>query len=931
MLIVVIVIGLLYALPNLFGEDPAVQITGARGVAASEQTLIQVQKTLQEEKITAKSVALEEGAILARFDSTDTRLRAREALMGVMGDKYVVALNLAPATPRWLAAIHAEPMKLGLDLRGGVHFLMEVDMDTALGKLQEQNIDSLRSDLREKGIPYTTVRKENNYGLSITFRDAKARDEAIAYLSKRHPDLVISSQGSNQLRAVMSDARLSEAREYAVQQNINILRNRVNQLGVAEPVVQRQGADRIVVELPGIQDTARAKEILGATATLEFRLVNTNVDQAAAASGRVPGDSEVKQTREGQPVVLYKRVILTGDHITDSTSSQDEYNQPQVNISLDSAGGNIMSNFTKDNIGKPMATLFVEYKDSGKKDANGRAVLVKQEEVINIANIQSRLGNSFRITGINNPSEARQLSLLLRAGALIAPIQIVEERTIGPTLGMQNIEQGLEACLAGLLVSILFMIIFYKKFGLIATSALIANLILIVGIMSLLPGATLSMPGIAGIVLTLAVAVDANVLINERIKEELSNGRTVQQAIDEGYRGAFSSIFDANITTLIKVIILYAVGTGAIKGFAITTGIGVATSMFTAIVGTRAIVNLLYGGKRVKKRQSEECDVAQEYTVEQLNHGRKVYDFMRWDYWAFGISGLLLIAAIVIMGVRGFNWGLDFTGGTVIEITLEKPAEIDVMRDALQKAGFEEPMLQNFGSSHDIMVRMPPAEGETGGQVLGSQVLKVINESTNQNAAVKRIEFVGPSVGADLAQTGAMALMAALLSILVYVGFRFEWRLAAGVVIALAHDVIITLGILSLFHIEIDLTIVASLMSVIGYSLNDSIVVSDRIRENFRKIRRGTPYEIFNVSLTQTLHRTLITSGTTLMVILMLYLFGGPVLEGFSLTMLIGVSIGTASSIYVASALALKLGMKREHMLQQKVEKEGADQPSILP
>ncbi len=599
MLVVVIVVGLLYALPNLYGEDPAVQITGVRGVAASEQTLIQVQKTLQEEKIPAKSVALEEGAILARFDTTDTQLRAREALMSVLGDKYVVALNLAPATPRWLAAIHADPMKLGLDLRGGVHFLMEVDMDTALGKLQEQNIDSLRSDLREKGIPYTTVRKEDNYGLSITFRDSKARDEAIAYLTPRHRDLVISSQGGNALRAVMTDARLSEAREYAVQQNINILRNRVNQLGVAEPVVQRQGADRIVVELPGIQDTARAKEILGATATLEFRLVNTNVDQAAA--GRVPGDSEVKQTREGQPVVLYKRVILTGDHITDSTSSQDEYNQPQVNISLDSAGGNIMSNFTKDNIGKPMATLFVEYKDSGKKDANGRAVLVKQEEVINIANIQSRLGNSFRITGISNPNEARQLSLLLRAGALIAPIQIVEERTIGPTLGMQNIKQGLEACLAGLVVSILFMIFFYKKFGLIATSALVANLVLIVGIMSLLPGATLSMPGIAGIVLTLAVAVDANVLINERIKEELSNGRTVQQAINEGYAGAFSSIFDANITTLIKVIILYAVGTGAIKGFAITTGIGVATSMFTAIIGTRAIVNLLYGGKRVTK------------------------------------------------------------------------------------------------------------------------------------------------------------------------------------------------------------------------------------------------------------------------------------------------------------------------------------------
>jgi preprotein translocase subunit SecD len=601
MLIVVLAIGLLYALPNLYGEDPAVQITGARGSAASEQTLDQIQNVLKQEHIQSKSIALEEGAILARFPNTDVQLRAREALMKALGEDYVVALNLAPATPRWLEMLAAEPMKLGLDLRGGVHFLMEVDMDTALGKLQEQNTDSLRSDLRDKGIPYTNVRKIDNYGVEIRFRDAAARDNAISYLTTRHRDLVISSRGDNMLRAVMSDERLREAREYAVQQNITILRNRVNQLGVAEPLVQRQGADRIVVELPGIQDTARAKEILGATATLEFRLVNTVVDATAAAKGRVPGDSEVKNTRDGQPVVLYKRVILTGDHITDSTSSMDEYNQPQVNISLDSAGGNAMSNFTKDNIGKPMATLFVEYKDSGKKDANGRSILVKQEEVINVANIQSRLGNSFRITGINNPNEARQLSLLLRAGALIAPIQIVEERTIGPTMGQQNITQGLEACLWGLIASIVFMVVYYKKFGVIATTALVANLILIVGIMSLLPGATLTMPGIAGIVLTLAVAVDANVLINERIKEELKNGRTIQQAIHEGYKGAFSSIVDANVTTLITAIILYAVGTGSIKGFAITTAIGVGTSMFTAIVGTRAIVNLLYGGKRINK------------------------------------------------------------------------------------------------------------------------------------------------------------------------------------------------------------------------------------------------------------------------------------------------------------------------------------------
>lgn len=601
MLIVVIVVGLLYALPNIYGEDPAVQITGARGVAASEATLDQVRTVLEKDNIASKSIALEDGAILARFKDPDVQLRAREALLEALGDKYVVALNLAPATPMWLTMLGAEPMKLGLDLRGGVHFLMEVDMDTALGKLQEQTMDTLRSELRDKGIPYATIRKLDNNGVEVRFRDNAARDEAISYMTPRQRDLVLSANGTNTLKATLTDARLSEAREYAVQQNITILRNRVNQLGVAEPLVQRQGADRIVVELPGIQDTARAKEILGATATLEFRLVNTNADSTAAANGRVPGDSEVKNTREGQPIVLYKRVILTGDHITDSTSSTDEYNQPQVNISLDSAGGTTMSNFTKDNIGKPMATLFVEYKDSGKKDANGRAILVKQEEVINVANIQSRLGNSFRITGIGNPNEARQLSLLLRAGALIAPIQIVEERTIGPTLGQQNITQGLEACLWGLVASIVFMVVWYRKFGIIATSALVANLVLIVGVMSLLPGATLTMPGIAGIVLTLAVAVDANVLINERIKEELKNGRSVQQAIHEGYKGAFSSIVDANITTLITAVILYAVGTGSIKGFAITTAIGVATSMFTAIVGTRAIVNLLYGGKRINK------------------------------------------------------------------------------------------------------------------------------------------------------------------------------------------------------------------------------------------------------------------------------------------------------------------------------------------
>ncbi|WGL94608.1 protein translocase subunit SecD [Arsenophonus nasoniae] len=601
MLIAALLIGLLYALPNLYGEDPAVQITGVRGTAANEQTMDQVRNILKKEKIESKSIVLENGVILARFDNPDVQLHARETIVAGLGEQYIVALNLAPATPHWLRALGGEPMKLGLDLRGGVHFLMEVDIETALSKLQEQNMDGLRSDLREKGIPYSTIRKIDNYGVEIRFRDDNDRSQAESYLTPRYRDLVFTTGNNNILTAVMTDERIREARNYAVSQNINIIRNRVNQLGVAEPLVQRQGASRIVVELPGIQDTARAKEILGATATLEFRLVNIGIDSSAIQRGHIPGDSEIKYTRDGEPVVLYKRVILTGDHITDSTSDLDEMGSSQVSIGLDSVGGSIMSDFTRDNQDKLMATLFVEYKDSGRKDANGRAILVKDEKVINVARISARFGSKFRITGISNPTEARQLSLLLRAGALIAPIQIVEERTIGPTLGLQNIEQGMKASLAGLLASVLFMIIYYRKFGLIASSALLANLILIMGIMSLLPGATLTMPGIAGIVLTLAVAVDANVLINERIKEELKNGRSIQQAIHEGYKGAFSSILDANLTTVITATILYAVGTGSIKGFAITTAIGIATSMFTAIVGTRAIVNLLYGGKRIKK------------------------------------------------------------------------------------------------------------------------------------------------------------------------------------------------------------------------------------------------------------------------------------------------------------------------------------------
>ena len=602
MVIFLVAIGVLYALPNLYGEDPAVQISGTRGQEADSGVLSEVQTVLKDNHLTTKSVVLENGSILVRFDNTDAQLLAKDKITEKLGTNYSVALNLAPATPKWLSSIGGNPMKWGLDLRGGVRFLMEVDMNSALSKRQEQLQDSLRTELRKEKYQYSAIKSAENFSTIVTLANPDQLSDVQRYLRKQHPTLDIRTISDNTLSLALSDAALNEARESAIEQNLSILRKRVTELGVAEAVIQRQGAERIVVELPGVQDTARAKEILGATATLEFRLVNGNANLDAAARGMVTSDSEVKYDRNNRPIVLYKRAVLGGEHITNASSGVDQNtSRPQVSVTLDSEGGEIMSQTTRANIQKPMATLYVEYKDSGKKDENGKTILQKHEEVINVATIQGRFGSQFQITGIDSPAEAQNLAVLLRSGALIAPIQIVEERTIGPSLGAQNVEQGLQASFWGLMVVVVFMIIYYRKFGIIADIALIANIVLLVGLMSLLPGATLTMPGIAGIVLAVGMSVDANVLIFERIKEEIRNGRPIQQAINEGYNGAFSSIFDANLTTILTAVALYAVGTGPIKGFAITLSLGIAISMFTAITGTRAIVNFLYGGKRIDK------------------------------------------------------------------------------------------------------------------------------------------------------------------------------------------------------------------------------------------------------------------------------------------------------------------------------------------
>ncbi|QIR15034.1 protein translocase subunit SecD [Shewanella aestuarii] len=601
MVILIIAIGGFYAIPNLFGEDHAVQVVATRGAEVTASTQATVTDLLESKGIAVKRSELENGQLLVRVSNADQQLLAKEAIADGLGDKFTVALNLAPATPQWLEALGGSPMKLGLDLRGGVHFLMEVDMGEAIRKMEEAKIADFRSQLREEGIRYAGVRKTPR-GIEVKFRDAETVAKAERFLKTRSNDMVYtdgSSGDDHVLVAQMSDVYLKQIKEEALQQNITTIRNRVNELGVAEPVVQRQGAERIIVELPGVQDTARAKEILGATASIEFRMVDDKADPAAAANGRVSAASEVYQRRGGGIAVLQKQVMLTGDHITGAQPTFDEYSRPQVAINLDAKGGSIFSNVTKDNIGKPMATLFIEYKDSGVRNPDGSVKMTKIEEVISVATIQARLGRNFVITGLEH-KEAQSLALLLRAGALIAPVTIVEERTIGPSLGAENIENGMQAMIFGLAIVLVFMLIYYRAFGFIANLALLANLVMVVGVMSMIPGAVLTLPGIAGMVLTVGMAVDGNVLIYERIREELLAGRSVQQAIHEGYANAFSTIADANITTFMTALILFAVGTGAVKGFAVTLMIGIATSMFTAIVGTRSIVNALWGGKRLK-------------------------------------------------------------------------------------------------------------------------------------------------------------------------------------------------------------------------------------------------------------------------------------------------------------------------------------------
>jgi len=600
----VILWGLIFALPNLFGEDPAVQISGARANITVDAALQnRVAALLDADKLAHRRLELDGDRLLIRFADPEDQLKAADILKDRLGRDYIVALNLASAAPGLLRAMGLNPMYLGLDLRGGVHFLMQVDMDATVKQVENSYVDEIRAQLRTAKVQYSAVGRAGSGGVQVEFKDAAERDKAAELLRKSLSSLELTEPGPLSLKFTLSEREIKEKRDFALQQNITTLRNRVNELGVAEPIIQQQGSDRIVVQLPGVQDTARAKEILGATATLEFRLADEENDwNQAASTGRAPLNSRLYKDRNGRPVLLQKRVMLTGDSIVDASSGIDQQNGgPTVFVRLDGKGAKRFEDATKDNIGKRMGVVFIENKTETKRVGDElKKTAYTVEEVINVATIRDRLGRQFQITGLDSTREARDLALLLRAGALVSPIEIIEERTVGPSAGKENIAQGFRAAAIALLVIAGFMTWRYKNFGLIATAALAANVVLIIAALSMLQ-ATLTLPGIAGIVLTMGMAVDANVLIYERIREELRNGNSPQAAIHAGFDRAFDTILDSNLTTLIAAIMLFGFGTGPIKGFAVTLSIGIVTSMFTAVTGSRALVNLIYGGRKLQQ------------------------------------------------------------------------------------------------------------------------------------------------------------------------------------------------------------------------------------------------------------------------------------------------------------------------------------------
>jgi SecD/SecF fusion protein len=807
------------------------------------------------------------------------------------GFVYAIPNLLSPqvraSLPSWLPS---DAMTLGLDLQGGSHILMQVDEASLKAEKLDTLQDEIRSILREKRIGYRFAQSGAN-AVNVTIRDAGQLAEARTSLQPLTLPVTagIFGQGSvvqvemtepseNVLRLTLTEAGIRSAMSHAVTQSIEVIRKRIDELGTTEPVVQRQGDDRVLVQVPGLDDPQRLKDLIGQTAKLTFQMVSDEMPVQDALTGRAPAGTEIlyEDSDPPTPYLVDRRALVDGESLVDAQPAFDQRtNEPIVTFRFDTRGATRFCQATTANIGRPFA-------------------IVLDELVISAPVIRDAIcGGSGQISGNFTVQSANDLAVLLRAGALPAKLDFIEERTVGPGLGADSIAAGKLAAMVGAIAVVIFMVVAYGFLGVIADVALIANIALIVGALSVL-GATLTLPGIAGIVLTMGMAVDSNVLIYERIREERRNGRNLIQSFDAGFKHALTTILDANITTLIAAVILFYLGSGPIRGFAVTLAIGVITTVFTAYTFTRLVVSLWVRHRRPTELPQRLLGIIPDDTK---------ITFMRNRRFTFPLSTVAAIASIVLFFVASLNFGIDFKGGTLIEVKAKsEQADISDVRSTLGELNIGDVQVQEFGAPNDFLIRV---ESQQAGDSAEQSVEAKVRNALQENYDFRRVEVVGPTVSGELAQAGTLAVIASLVAIMLYIWLRFEWQFAVGAVIATLHDVILTIGMFAILRLEFSLASIAAILTIVGYSLNDTVVVYDRIRENLRKYKKMPIPQLLDMSINQTLSRTILTSATTLMALFALYFLGGEVLAPFTFAMIFGIFVGTYSSIFVAAPVLI--------------------------
>lgn len=813
------------------------------------------------------------------------------------------ALN---AMPDWLPK---RPMTLGLDLQGGSHILLAIDRQDLADERLQATRDDIRTLLRDAKIGYAGL-SGSGRSVQVRVRDAAQVDAAKKALEQlTQPvnaglfgsgvisELELDEPEPGLLRFTLTDAGLEYRTSSAVTQSIEVIGRRVNELGTTEPIIQRQGNDRILVQVPGLQDPQRLKEILGQTAKLTFQMVDMSVPVQEAIDGRPPAGSTVLYSMDDPPVpyLIEDRVIVSGENLVDAQATFDQRtNEPVVSFRFDAKGATRFGQATQQNVGRLFA-------------------IILDNQVISAPRINEPiLGGSGQISGNFTPQSANDLAVLLRAGALPADLTIVEERTVGPSLGADSIAAGEFASLiAGILV-VVFMIVAYGTLGIIANLALAANVILIIAILSAL-GATLTMPGIAGIVLTVGMAVDSNVIIYERVREERRLGRSLVQSLDSGFQRALATIVDANFTTFIAAVILFYLGSGPVRGFAVTLAIGIITTVFTAFTLTRWMIAVW-----LKRARPKELPRG---LIQFIPDDTKL-PFMSWRRYAFALSAALSIAAVVLFFSVEMNYGIDFRGGTSIEVQAKQgAADSGDVRGRLNELNLGDVQVQEFGSDRELLIRI---EGQNAGDNAEQTVVEKVRSELSADYDFRRVESVGPTVSSELAWYGTMGVLASLIAMLIYIWFRFEWQFGLGAVIATVHDVTMMVGLYVISGLEFNLTSIAAILTIVGYSINDTVVVYDRVRENLRKYKRMPIEELLDLSMNQTLSRTILTGVTTLLALVALYLFGGEVIRSFTFAMIFGILVGTYSSVFVAGPLLILFRLRPENLAPEKPEKEEA-------